>query len=315
MTPEAARSFGRYSIGNATAVVTARPCGCKPYEDVFTFRRWIALGFVVRKGETAIKLPVITDKQDEETGEVKRLFHTSAVFCRCQVKPLGDGGGRAPWVTTSEESGIPIDRERGEPASAAALRSVCVAAARDLVDSVEPEAKRPTPQIAAPWSPHGAHLAHDLGASMADRDDTPTPVRAGSELAAVATLTRNVPKSRPAPQSVIVTLKRPPLADVPRPYRVPGTYVQDRKCQFSFYMDRSGKRRGIKAHTCDATCSWTRAQCAEYVKSQPIFRGFGTEPTIPTIGRKTEGQRANERKIEREHAERDALERAKAKAA
>ena len=94
MTAEDAKRFGRYSAQNAGAVYAALKCGCQPYQDVFTFKRWIALGFVVRKGEKAIKLPLVKDvtKTDEETGEEttgRRILGLSFVFCRCQVQPLG----------------------------------------------------------------------------------------------------------------------------------------------------------------------------------------------------------------------------------
>lgn len=88
MTRDEAVSFGRYSVANAITVKASLACGCEPYEDVFTFRRWIALGMMVCKGQKAIKIPTIIHTEDEETGETRKLFHTSAVFCRCQVKPL-----------------------------------------------------------------------------------------------------------------------------------------------------------------------------------------------------------------------------------
>lgn len=91
MTAEDARRFDRVSLMNAATVATALECGCIPYQDVFTFRRWIAQGFVVRKGEHGIKLPVLIEREIEDDGQqtrVQRLRRTSAVFCRCQVKPL-----------------------------------------------------------------------------------------------------------------------------------------------------------------------------------------------------------------------------------
>ena len=86
MTEAEARSFERYSVANAVTVKRSLACGCQPYEDVFTFRRWIALGQVVERGQKAIKIPTIITTEDKDTGEVRRLFHTSAVFCRHQVK-------------------------------------------------------------------------------------------------------------------------------------------------------------------------------------------------------------------------------------
>ena len=49
-TPETARHFDRYSIANAVTVKQALPCGCEPYVDVFTYRRWKAQGFQVQRG-------------------------------------------------------------------------------------------------------------------------------------------------------------------------------------------------------------------------------------------------------------------------
>jgi len=92
MTAESAVRFERYSAINSLIVRKSLECGCKPYEDVFTFRRWIAQGFVVQKGQKSIKLALVrTDsKEDEETGEIKtvRRLGSSAVFCRHQVTEL-----------------------------------------------------------------------------------------------------------------------------------------------------------------------------------------------------------------------------------
>lgn len=89
MTRTEALSFDRYSVTNALAVDAALECGCEPYVDVFTYRRWRALGFQVAKGQRAIKLPQVrlVDRENKETGEMeqKRVFHTSAVFCRHQL--------------------------------------------------------------------------------------------------------------------------------------------------------------------------------------------------------------------------------------
>jgi hypothetical protein len=94
-TPETARQFDRYSVANAVTLKEALPCGCEPYQDVFTYRRWKAQGFQVQRGEKAIRLPLIYQRaeKDPETGEetVTRRMGRSAVFCRCQVRPI-DGG-------------------------------------------------------------------------------------------------------------------------------------------------------------------------------------------------------------------------------
>ncbi len=41
-TRETAKQFDRYSIGNAVTLRQALSCGCEPYRDVFTYRRWQA---------------------------------------------------------------------------------------------------------------------------------------------------------------------------------------------------------------------------------------------------------------------------------
>ena len=89
-TPETARQFDRFSVANAVAVKQALPCGCEPYVDVFTYKRWKAQGFQVQRGEKAIRLPLIylRTRADPETGDERqeRRMGRSAVFCRCQVK-------------------------------------------------------------------------------------------------------------------------------------------------------------------------------------------------------------------------------------
>ena len=95
MTAADARRFDRFSVGNAVAVKSALECGCEPYEDVFTYKRWQAQGMQVQRGEKAIRLPLIYQRteRDPETGEEKtaRRMGRSAVFCRCQVKPKTSG--------------------------------------------------------------------------------------------------------------------------------------------------------------------------------------------------------------------------------
>ena len=95
LTRETARQFNRYSVANAVTVKQALPCGCEPYVDVFTYRRWKAQGMQVQRGEKAIRLPLIYQRteQDPETGEetTERRMGRSAVFCRCQVKPIRGG--------------------------------------------------------------------------------------------------------------------------------------------------------------------------------------------------------------------------------
>ena len=95
LTPEAARRFDRFSIANAVTLKERLPCGCEPYVDVFTYRRWKAQGFQVQRGEKAIRLPLIyrRTERDARTGQeiTKERIGRSAVFCRCQVRPVREG--------------------------------------------------------------------------------------------------------------------------------------------------------------------------------------------------------------------------------
>ena len=92
MSRTEATHFDRYSISNAVTVTTALECGCEPYVDVYTYRRWLAQGMQVSKGQKAIRLPQVrtVDVENKRTGEMesRKLFHTSAVFCRHQVGPV-----------------------------------------------------------------------------------------------------------------------------------------------------------------------------------------------------------------------------------
>jgi hypothetical protein len=97
MTADDARTFHTFSVSNAARVeehtAEVLGCGCQAYVDVFTFRRWIAQGMVVRKGEKAIRIPVRIPirKRDKTTGEQAIVGTTAkmvSVFCRHSVKPL-----------------------------------------------------------------------------------------------------------------------------------------------------------------------------------------------------------------------------------
>ena len=94
MTAETARSFSQFSVRNAALAKALLACSCQPYEDVFTYRRWQAQGYQVRRGEHGIRLLVlvagtVTEHEDGTGTEVTRTIRmrrTSAVFCRHQVE-------------------------------------------------------------------------------------------------------------------------------------------------------------------------------------------------------------------------------------
>lgn len=70
-------------------VAESKGCTCKAYVDWYTYRRWQALGFQVRKGEKGTSLPVymsaeVTNAETHETT-TKTFQKRTHVFCRCQV--------------------------------------------------------------------------------------------------------------------------------------------------------------------------------------------------------------------------------------
>lgn len=93
MTSEEAITFERYSPANAiilSAMASSRGCQCQPYEDWYTYKRWLAQKMQVQRGEKATQLmtfiPVYKIENGERIETGKRPW-TSSVFCRCQVRP------------------------------------------------------------------------------------------------------------------------------------------------------------------------------------------------------------------------------------
>ena len=93
MTAAEAKEFDGYSERNAAIVADALTCDCEPYEDVYTYDRWQALGRQVVKGQHGIKLSITKayEIEDKDTGELvtrKRRWYTT-VFCKCQTIEKG----------------------------------------------------------------------------------------------------------------------------------------------------------------------------------------------------------------------------------
>jgi len=95
MTQEQAITFSGYCGANAEALlVTAesKGCQCMPYQDWFTYQRWLAQGFQVQRGEHGVKLTswveIIkkgTDGNEIVTGRRPKSY---TAFCRCQVQRI-----------------------------------------------------------------------------------------------------------------------------------------------------------------------------------------------------------------------------------
>jgi nicotinamide mononucleotide adenylyltransferase len=92
MTATDARRFDGFSVANTIAVESALNCTCEAYRDIFTYNRWKAQGFQVQRGQKSIRLPIFYSREVEnkETGKVRteKRRGSSAVFCRCQVRPV-----------------------------------------------------------------------------------------------------------------------------------------------------------------------------------------------------------------------------------
>jgi hypothetical protein len=98
MTAEQAQTFEHESATSAATVAAQLACECEPYADVFTFNRWKAQGWSVRKGEKAQRVTGYVPKveRDATTGdEITHLIpRTNCVFCRCQVERTDEAQAR-----------------------------------------------------------------------------------------------------------------------------------------------------------------------------------------------------------------------------
>ena len=92
MTAEQARTFAGVSTGNAlllAAEAQRRGCRCVPYHDWYTYARWRAQGYHVRRGEHGVRLTTYVERETrDEDGEIIGVYRrpwVAHVFCRCQV--------------------------------------------------------------------------------------------------------------------------------------------------------------------------------------------------------------------------------------
>jgi hypothetical protein len=61
-----------------------------PYQDARTFREWIKLGFVVKKGEKSLSSLTLVEKKDQDGRILKKYPKRIALFHRLQVQPLAE---------------------------------------------------------------------------------------------------------------------------------------------------------------------------------------------------------------------------------
>ena len=88
MTKKQATTFERFSEKNAAILESICPA-CEPYKDWFTYRRWLAQGEQVAKGQHGTRLTVIVERDDDD-DEADTIQHAdvwhAVVFCRHQLK-------------------------------------------------------------------------------------------------------------------------------------------------------------------------------------------------------------------------------------
>jgi hypothetical protein len=58
----------------------------KPTENCAPFSVWANAGYKVKKGEKALKSVTFIEKEDEATGEIKKIRRTVNLFHRVQVE-------------------------------------------------------------------------------------------------------------------------------------------------------------------------------------------------------------------------------------
>jgi hypothetical protein len=99
LSSDEARRFDHFSVHNAVAAEAACPTlECRAYADIFTFGRWLAQGYGVKKGQQGAKVTtwISVPEPDDEDGRVVRRKRpkTAVVYCRHQVER--HDGRRAP---------------------------------------------------------------------------------------------------------------------------------------------------------------------------------------------------------------------------
>lgn len=113
--------FHKYSFGNQILIAWQRPTA----KQVTGFKKWIDLGYGVRKGEKAIKIwaPCQPSKKQmqewREAGEIpadrpRMWFRLVPVFADDQIEPLPDADPKPLTPPIAEVEGDDLDIHRGD---------------------------------------------------------------------------------------------------------------------------------------------------------------------------------------------------------
>jgi len=57
-----------------------------PKTNCATYNTWRKAGYTVKPGERSLKSVTFIEKEDPETGEIKKIRRTISLFHRCQVQ-------------------------------------------------------------------------------------------------------------------------------------------------------------------------------------------------------------------------------------
>lgn len=159
MTAEQAVSFehGESTTSAMILMMAAqeRGCGCLPYQDWYTYRRWQAQGYQVQKGEHGVRLTVFktVEEVDRKTGKkkTKSVPKGTTVFCKCQVKPIEQPGlpmAEVP-VHTIEPPTVkpkPVSVGNGDGRLIEKLRTMADRMQKEIDDKKRPMTQNPTPK-------------------------------------------------------------------------------------------------------------------------------------------------------------------------
>ena len=69
-----------------------------PATNCATYNTWKKAGYEVIKDEKSLKSVTFIEKEDEETGEIKRIRRTVSLFHRCQVQLAEPVTKQAVWA-------------------------------------------------------------------------------------------------------------------------------------------------------------------------------------------------------------------------
>ena len=59
---------------------------CEPYRNVLTFQEWKRRGYTVKKGEQSIRIPILSEIEEDDKKTKRLVRRTACLFARPQVE-------------------------------------------------------------------------------------------------------------------------------------------------------------------------------------------------------------------------------------